>query len=81
MLSCKFPEHYYYIDNTRTFLNDPFTWVTRHADKGYVLTKRTDGGKDYDFYSASSPEKKFYLKYYAQVDKYFFVDERASRLL
>jgi len=75
------PRTLYYIDNTRTFLNDPFTWVTRHADKGYVLTKRTDGSKDYDFYSASSPEKKFYLKYYAQVDKYFFVDEQGKQVI
>jgi hypothetical protein len=36
------------------------------------------GSKDYDFYNSSSPEKKFYLKYYAQADKYFFVDENGQ---
>jgi hypothetical protein len=75
------PRTLYYIDNTKTFVNDPFTWVTRHADKGYVLTKRTGGSNDYDFYSAASPEKKFYLKYYAQVDKYFFVDENGNQVI
>lgn len=74
------PRTLYYIDNTRTFINDPFTWVSRHPEKGYVLTKRTDGTMDYDFYSSASPDKKFYLKYYAQVSGYFFVDENGKQI-
>jgi hypothetical protein len=75
------PRALYYIDNTRQFINDPFTWVVRHPEKGYVLTRRTDGSKDYDFYSSASPNKKFYLKYYAQVDRYFFVDENGQQVI
>ena len=75
------PRTLYYLDNVKTFVTDPFTWVTRYADKGYVLTKRTDGSKDYDFYSKSSPDKKFYLKYYAALDRYFFVDELGNQVI
>ncbi|PWG79591.1 DUF4843 domain-containing protein [Pararcticibacter amylolyticus] len=75
------PRNLYYIDNTRMLLNDAFTWVTRHPEKGYVLTKRDDESGDYDFYNTSSPDKKFYLKYYVQLGKYFFVDENGNQLI
>jgi hypothetical protein len=75
------PRTLYYIDNTRIFTSDPFAWVKRYPEKGYVITQRTDGTKDYDFYSASSPEKKFYLKYYVLVDRYFFVDELGGQII
>ena len=75
------PRSLYYIDNVRTFINDPFAWIARYPDKGYVLTKRADSSKDYDFYNSSSPGKKFYLKYYAQTDKYFFVDENGQQVI
>ena len=75
------PRSLYYIDNTRVFLKDPFTWISRYAEKGFVVAKRTDGSKDYDFYNRASPEKKFYLKYYAQLDSYFFVDEDGKQII
>ncbi len=75
------PRSLYYIDNARTFLNDPFTWIERYPEKEYVLTKRSDGTDDYDFYSAGSPEKKFYLKYYPQLGKYFFADENGNQII
>jgi hypothetical protein len=74
------PRSLYYIDNVRTFVNDPFAWVARYPEKGYVLTGRA-GSKDYDFYNSSSPDKKFYLKYYEQADKYFFVDENGQQVI
>lgn len=75
------PRTLYYIDNVRTFINDPFAWVARYSEKGYVLTKRAGGSKDYDFYNSSSPDKKFYLKYYEQADRYFFVDENGQQVI
>lgn len=75
------PRSLFYIDNTRTFVKDPFTWVARHPERGFVLTKRTDGSNDYDFYNSASPEKKFYLKYYPQLDTYFFVDENGKQII
>lgn len=75
------PRTLYYIDNVRTFINDPFAWVARYPEKGYVLAKRTDGSKDYDFYNSASPDKKFYLKYYQLADKYFFVDENGQQVI
>lgn len=75
------PRTLFYIDNTRTFLKDPFSWVARYPEKGFVLTKRTDGSMDYDFYNTASPQKKFYLKYYEQVDSYFFVDEFGMQVI
>ncbi|WP_162996244.1 DUF4843 domain-containing protein [Mucilaginibacter celer] len=75
------PRSLYYIDNVRTFVNDPFAWVARYPEKGYVLTKRANGSNDYDFYSSSSPDKKFYLKYYDLAGKYFFVDENGQQVI
>lgn len=75
------PRTLYYIDNVRTFVNDPFAWVARYPEKGYVLTKRANGSKDYDFYNSSSPDKKFYLKYYDQAGRYFFVDENGQQVI
>ncbi|SEO95176.1 protein of unknown function [Mucilaginibacter gossypiicola] len=75
------PRTLYYLDNMKTFVNDPFAWVARYPEKGYVLTKRTDGSKDYDFYNSSAPDKKFYLRYYALADRYFFVDENGQQII
>jgi hypothetical protein len=75
------PRALYYIDNVKIFTTDPFAWVKRYPEKGYVITRRTDGSKDYDFYSSASPEKKFYLKYYELVDRYFFVDENGGQVI
>lgn len=75
------PRTLFYIDNTRAFLKDPFTWVARHPEKGFVLTKRTDNSNNYDFYNTASPEKKFYLKYFEQVDSYFFLDENGMQVI
>jgi hypothetical protein len=37
------PRTLYYLENLRIFVKDPFTWVQRNPEKGYVITKRTDG--------------------------------------
>jgi hypothetical protein len=75
------PRALFYIDNTRTFTRDPAAWIAKHPEKGFVLTKRTDGSEDYDFYNSASPEKKFYLKYYPQLSTYFFVDEYGKQII
>ncbi|WP_443938534.1 DUF4843 domain-containing protein [Pedobacter sp. MW01-1-1] len=75
------PRTLFYIDNTRNFLKDPFAWVARNPTKGYVLTKRSDGSQDYDFYNTASPTKKFYLKYIALVNGYFFIDENGNQIV
>ncbi|GAA4311872.1 hypothetical protein GCM10023149_06970 [Mucilaginibacter gynuensis] len=72
------PRNLYYIENTRTFLKDPFTWVTNHPDKGYMLTKIT-GSEDYNFYNVASPDKKFLFKYFSN-NQYFFIDENGGQI-
>jgi len=75
------PRTLYYIENTRSFLNRPFEWVKDHPEKGYVLTMRTDGTGDYDFYNAKSPSQRFHLKYFKQADKYIFLDENNGQII
>lgn len=75
------PRTLYYIENLRNLTNNPFTWVARNSDKGYVLTKRTDGTEDYDFYNSSSPTIKFAVKFYPQVNKHFFVNEKGAQIV
>ena len=75
------PRTLYYIENLRNLANDPFTWVSRNPEKGYVLTKRTDGTQDYDFYNVNSPTIKFTVKFYPQVNGYFFVNEQGAQIV
>lgn len=74
------PRSLFYLENTRVFLTYPFDWVKDNADKGYVLTQRTNGSGDYDFYNTASPDKKFYLKYFSQADQYVFIDENGNQI-
>lgn len=75
------PRTLYYLENVRLFVQDPFTWVSRNPQEGYVLTKRTDGSEDYDFYNTASPEIKFYVKFFPQVDAYFFINETGEQVI
>ncbi len=74
------PRTLFYIDNIRLFVKDPFTWVTRHPEKGYVITPRSES-RDYDFYSAGSPEIKFHIKYIPEVASHFFIDENGKQII
>lgn len=75
------PRTLYYLENVRQLVSDPFTWVERHPEAGYVVTKRNDATKDYDFYNINSPEIKFYVKYIEQVDRYFFINESGKQIV
>jgi len=75
------PRTLYFIDNFRVFLKDPASWIARNPDKGYVLLKKTNGSDEYEFYSESAPTKRFTLKYFAQVNGYFFVDESGKQII
>ncbi|QPH39635.1 DUF4843 domain-containing protein [Pedobacter endophyticus] len=74
------PRTLYYIDNFRFFLKDPATWIARNPDKGYVLVKK-ESSNEYEFYAEAAPGKRFVLKYFAQVNSYFFVDENGKQLI
>jgi hypothetical protein len=67
------PKNLYFVSVLTGFLNDPFTWVKRNADKGYVLEQQTD--ERYYFYSKDNPNKKIVYQYDSQAGKYFFIDE------
>jgi hypothetical protein len=75
------PRTLYYLENVRLFVKDPFTWVSRNPQAGYVLTKRQDGTEDYDFYHTTSPEIKFYVKFFPQVNGYFFINEAGKQII
>jgi len=75
------PRTLYYLENAKNFTRDPFTWVIRNPEKGYVLTKRTDGTEDYDFYQVNSPTIKIQVKYFPQVNGYFFINENGNQII
>ncbi|MBC8988187.1 DUF4843 domain-containing protein [Pedobacter sp. N36a] len=75
------PRTLYYLENVRLFVKDPFTWISRNPQLGYVLTKRKDGTEDYDFYNIASPEIKFYVKFFPQVNGYFFINEAGNQII
>lgn len=75
------PRSLYYLENIRLFVKDPFTWVDRNPQAGYLLTKRSDGTEDYDFYHIASPEIKFYVKFFPQVNGWFFINEAGKQII
>lgn len=75
------PRTLYYLENVRLFVQDPFAWISRNPEAGYVLTKRADGSNDYDFYNISAPEIKFYVKFFPQVNRYFFINESGKQII
>lgn len=75
------PRTLYYLENAKNFTRDPFTWVTRNPEKGYMLTKRTDGTQDYDFYHVDSPTIKTHVKFFPQVNGYFFMNENGNQII
>lgn len=72
------PKNLYFVGLLTTFLNDPFTWVSNHAEAGYVLELRTDG--NYDFYNSSNPYKKILLRKNVQSNKFYFIDENGAEV-
>lgn len=75
------PRTLYYIDTFRIFLKDPATWIAQNPNKGYVLVKKTDGSNEFEFYSEDAPTKRFVLKFFAQVNGYFFIDENGNQII
>jgi hypothetical protein len=75
------PRTLYYLENAKNFTRDPFTWVARNPEKGYVITKRTDGTQDYDFYNVNTPNTKIYVKFFPQVNSYFFMNENGNQII
>ncbi|WP_161973331.1 DUF4843 domain-containing protein [Arcticibacter tournemirensis] len=75
------PRTLYYLENVKNFTVDPFTWILRNPEKGYVLAKRNDGTEDYDFYQKESPLVKIHLKFFPQVNRYFFMNENGNQVI
>ncbi|RYE39642.1 MAG: hypothetical protein EOP48_25520, partial [Sphingobacteriales bacterium] len=75
------PRTLYYIDNAKIFVRDPFAWVARNPEQGYVLSKRTDGSQDYDFYHQDAPGIKIHVKFFPQVNGYFFMNENGNQII
>lgn len=67
------PKNLYFVSVLNGFLKDPFTWVKRNTDKGYVLEQQTN--ERYYFFSKDNPDKKIVYRYDSQAGKYFFIDE------
>jgi hypothetical protein len=72
------PKNLYFVSLVTSFLNDPFKWISKNVDKGYVLTLRSDG--NYDFYNINSPAKKILYRKKAGDTKFFFIDESGKEV-
>ncbi|BAV05121.1 DUF4843 domain-containing protein [Filimonas lacunae] len=69
------PKNLYLVSLLTSLLNDPFTWVKRNSDKGYVI-EALAGSNDYYFYSTSNPAKKFLYRKDDAGAGYHFIDEK-----
>lgn len=68
------PKTLFHLDQYKTFLNDPFTWVEKQAE--YCLTQAEDG--NYHFYLKSAPEKVILLKKDPASGIWRFIDENGN---
>lgn len=75
------PRSLYHIDNFRVFLKDPASWIAKNPTKGYVLVKKTNGSNEYEFYNEDAPSKRFVMRFFAQVNGYFFIDESGNQIV
>ncbi|SDJ34772.1 protein of unknown function [Pedobacter sp. ok626] len=75
------PRALYFIQNTRLFLDNPLEWIRLNPEKGYMTSARGDGTGDLNFYNVNAPDTKFYLRYYANVGRYIFIDEYNRQIL
>ena len=75
------PRSLYHIDNFRVFLKDPAAWIAKNPSKGYVLIKKTDGSNEYEFYNEDAPGRRFVMRFFAQVNSYFFIDESGNQIV
>lgn len=72
------PKNLYFVSLVTSFVNDPFSWIKKNADKGYVLTRQEDG--NYLFYNTATPQKTILYKLIPQTGKYFFIDENGEEV-
>lgn len=70
------PKTLHHISQYKTFLRDPFTWITSEEGEAYTLSQRSEGV--YDFYQIDLPEKKYELRKDTQSGAYFFIDENGN---
>ncbi len=68
------PEALFHLSVYKSFLADPFTWVSKNTD--YVLSKKANG--NYDFYLKDSPEKVIPLVWDQSSNTYHFIDEKGQ---
>lgn len=73
------PMNLYYVSVLTTLLNNPFSWVEKNADKGFVLEKVDDD--TYYFYKDTNPNKKYLIKKNEQTDKFYFIDENGQEVV
>jgi hypothetical protein len=70
----QYPLQIYYTAKLQALLTSPSTWIANNPDKGYVLTTRTDGTGNQDFFNAQTPDIKFrYEKDPSGI--FYFIDE------
>ena len=72
------PKNLYFVSVLTSFLNDPFNWIKKNAEKGYVMERQANGS--YYFYSKDNPNKRILYQYDAQAAKYFFIDENGLEI-
>jgi len=71
----QYPIQIYYTARLKALLTSPGTWIINNPDKGYVLTTRTDGTGNQDFFEAASPDKKFRYEKDPASGNFYFIDE------
>ena len=73
------PRNLYFRDMLTMMLNDPFTWVDDHPEKGYLLTS-TDNGATYHFYHQDNPMRIILLRRNSGTGQYTFIDENGMEV-
>ncbi|WP_181151253.1 DUF4843 domain-containing protein [Sphingobacterium gobiense] len=73
------PRNLYFRDMLTMMLNNPFTWVNDHPEKGYLLTS-PDNGATYHFYHQDNPNRTILLRRNSGTGQYTFIDENGMEV-
>ncbi|KIC93522.1 DUF4843 domain-containing protein [Flavihumibacter solisilvae] len=72
------PKNLYFVSLVNAFINDPFNWISKHPDAGYIMESLPDG--NYNFYHGAKPTKKILYRKNEQANKYYFIDELGTEV-
>lgn len=73
------PKTLYDISTFITFMTNPFEWIGKNPEDGYLIEEQSDG--DFHFFHVNKPEKIYIVRLNENLGEYFFLEEDGSFII